>query len=118
MAGPAEQGRVRLLYILAASHSGSTLLAMLLGNHPEICTVGEMKHTSIGDVDRYRCSCGALIRACGFWNDVARDMRSRGLDYRVARGETDFATGAPALARRLLSPLHRRSEERRVGKEC
>ncbi len=107
MAGPAEQGRVRLLYILAASHSGSTLLAMLLGNHPEICTVGEMKHTSIGDVDRYRCSCGALIRACGFWNDVARDMRSRGLDYRVARGETDFATGAPALARRLLSPLHR-----------
>jgi hypothetical protein len=33
----------RLAYILAASHSGSTLLSMLLGSHPQIATVGEMK---------------------------------------------------------------------------
>ena len=33
----------KLAYILAASHSGSTLLAMLLGAHRETCTVGELK---------------------------------------------------------------------------
>ena len=29
----------QLAYILAASHSGSTLLAMLLNAHPEVCSV-------------------------------------------------------------------------------
>ena len=41
-----------LVYILAASHSGSTLLAMLLSTHPEICTVGELKATNLGDPHR------------------------------------------------------------------
>ena len=30
-------------YLLAASHSGSTLLAMLLASHPDVCTTGELK---------------------------------------------------------------------------
>ena len=107
MPGTPDRDRVRLLYILAASHSGSTLLAMLLGSHPEVCTVGEMKHTSIGDVDRYRCSCGALIRQCDFWNAVTADVRSQGFDFEVGRGHTDFATNAPPAAKRLLRPLHR-----------
>lgn len=107
MPGSPDRDRVRLLYILAASHSGSTLLAMLLGSHPEICTVGEMKHTSIGDVDRYRCSCGALIQQCDFWNAVTADVRDHGFDFAVGRGYTDFATHAPARAKRLLRPLHR-----------
>jgi hypothetical protein len=107
MPGFPDRDRVRLLYILAASHSGSTLLAMLLGSHPEVCTVGELKHTSIGDVNRYRCSCGALIRECEFWNAVGEDVRAHGFDYQVGRGDTDFATGAPPAARRLLKPLHR-----------
>ena len=107
MPGLPDRDRVRLLYILAASHSGSTLLAMLLGSHPDVCTVGEMKHTSIGDVNRYRCSCGALIRECPFWTAVADDVRSQGIDFEVGRGLTDFATHAPSRAKRLLKPLHR-----------
>lgn len=107
MPGSSDRDRVRLLYILAASHSGSTLLAMLLGSHPDVVTVGELKHTSIGDVDRYRCSCGALIRQCAFWNAVQDDVRRQGVDFEVGRGMTDFATQAPDAARRLLKPLHR-----------
>ena len=107
MPGSSDRDRVRLLYILAASHSGSTLLAMLLGSHPDVVTVGELKHTSIGDVDRYRCSCGALIRECVFWTGVTDDVRAQGLDFEVGRGMTDFATGAPDAAKRLLKPLHR-----------
>lgn len=107
MPGSSDRDRVRLLYILAASHSGSTLLAMLLGSHPDVVTVGELKHTSIGDVSRYRCSCGALITECAFWTDVTRDVRAQGIDFEVGRGMTDFATRAPNAAIRVLKPLHR-----------
>lgn len=96
-----------LVYILAASHSGSTLLALLLGRHPEICTVGELKATSLGDPSRYRCSCGAPIRQCPFWASVAEAMGRRGHRFDVADAGTDLAAGAGRYARRLLRPLCR-----------
>ena len=68
----------KLAYILAASHSGSTLLSMLLGSHQQIATVGELKLSTkaIGDIDRYRCSCGQFIRRCDFWQKIAANMAS------------------------------------------
>jgi hypothetical protein len=99
--------KTRLVYILAASHSGSTLLAMLLGGHPEICTIGELKATSMGDVDRYLCSCRARVRECPFWSAVRGDMASRGLDFDITDAGTDLASGAGPQIGRLLRPLHR-----------
>jgi hypothetical protein len=99
--------RTRLVYLLAASHSGSTLLAMLLGSHPEVCTVGELKATSLGDVDRYRCSCGEIIRHCKFWQSVSSDMASSGFEFDIADARTDIRHSESAYVRRLLRPLHR-----------
>ena len=73
----------RLLYILAPSYSGSTLLTFLLAQHPRIATIGELKATKMGDVDRYRCSCGALIRECEFWTNVRRDANAAGIEFSV-----------------------------------
>lgn len=98
---------IRLTYILSASHSGSTLLAMLLGAHPEVCTVGELKATSLGDVDRYRCSCGALIRECSFWARVSRSMAQKGISFDITNAGTSFRSGGSRYTRRLLRPLHR-----------
>ena len=98
---------VRLLYILAASHSGSTLLAMLLGGHPDVCTVGELKLSAIGDASRYRCSCGRLILECAFWRGVERDMRGGGFDFDVRDPRTDVRGVPSRYAQRLLRPLHR-----------
>jgi hypothetical protein len=98
---------IRLTYILAASHSGSTLLAMLLGAHPDVCTVGELKWTSMGDVDQYRCSCGELIKKCGFWTGVRETMRDKGLEFEFDNVRTDVKASASPFERRLLSPLHR-----------
>jgi len=55
---------MRLAYILAASHSGSTLLSMLLGSHPQIATIGEMKLSpgGIRGLNCYHCSCGEFLR--------------------------------------------------------
>ena len=97
----------KLVYLLAPSHSGSTLLAMLLGRHPELCTVGELKATSLGDVNRYRCSCGSLILECPFWQRVTEGMAARGFDYTVVDARTDVRSGMPPYVKRLLSPLHR-----------
>lgn len=96
-----------LIYILAASHSGSTLLAMLLGSHPEICSAGELKATSLGPVASYRCSCGRVIAACPFWHDVHAAMARRGFTFDIASSMTDVRTGASPAMRRLLRPLHR-----------
>jgi hypothetical protein len=97
----------RIAYLLAASHSGSTLTAMLLNAHPMIGTVGELKITSLGDVSAYRCSCRRLIRECPFWQGVTSDLKARGIDFDVARPGTDFRTGATDYVDRLLRPLHR-----------
>jgi hypothetical protein len=96
-----------LAYILAASHSGSTLLAMLLGSHSEVCTVGELKATSLGDPARYRCSCGELIRQCPFWTNVSRRMAERGCPFDVTNARTNIDAGADPYARALLRPLVR-----------
>ena len=97
----------QLAYILAASHSGSTLLALLLNAHPEVCTAGELKITSLGDLSCYRCSCGSLIRECGFWERVRAGMARRGFDFDLDRPGTHFASVKSTYAQRLLRPLHR-----------
>ncbi|HET9315882.1 MAG TPA: sulfotransferase [Vicinamibacteria bacterium] len=98
---------VPLVYLLAASHSGSTLLAFLLGGHPDVCTVGEIKATALGDPSRYRCSCGAEILHCAFWRRVSEEMSARGRPFDVTRAGTDIRTGATPYVHRLLKPLHR-----------
>jgi sulfotransferase family protein len=98
--------KIPLVYILAASHSGSTLLAMLLGSHPEVCTVGELKATNLGDPDRYRCSCRELIRKCLFWTGISHDLALRGFPFDIVRAGTHFDVES-AYAHRLLRPLHR-----------
>ncbi|UCD49722.1 MAG: sulfotransferase [Phycisphaerales bacterium] len=99
----------RLAYVLGASHSGSTLLSMLLGSHPQIATVGELTLSSnaMGDLDRYRCSCGAPIRECGFWHKVTEDMRRRGVAFDLTHAGTDYREVESRYARRLLRPMYR-----------
>jgi len=96
-----------LTYIMAASHSGSTLLAMLLNSHPRICTAGELKIANLGDPDHYRCSCKKMIRECDFWNAVSEDMLSRGERFDVGDARIDLLCIQGAYVRRLLRPLHR-----------
>lgn len=100
---------MKLAYILAASHSGSTLLSMLLGSHPQIVTVGEIKLSSkaIGDITGYRCSCGQLIHQCDFWKKVREGMARRGYEFDIANAGLDYSIVDSRYVCRLLEPLHR-----------
>lgn len=99
--------KIQLVYILSASHSGSTLLAMLLNSHPEVCSVGELKATSLGDPDRYLCSCGRRIGECSFWNDIRKRMLNKGIGFNISNAGTDFGRSASKYASYFLRPLHR-----------
>ena len=105
--GSPDSGKPTLVYLLAASHSGSTLLALLLASHPEICTTGELKASSLGDPNRYRCSCGMPIRQCPFWADVTRGMAARGCRFDITRSTTHLDLDATPFEKRLLRPLVR-----------
>ncbi len=92
-----------MAYILAPSHSGSTLLAMLLASHPQVTTVGELNLSAVDDPARYPCSCGQLLRSCGFWTSVAARVGA----FDATNAGTDFRAIQSRLVQRLLRPLHR-----------
>jgi hypothetical protein len=96
-----------LVYILAASHSGSTLLTMLLNSHPDVGTVGELAPGHMEDLAFYRCSCGRNIRECPFWEQIGNAVRARGVDFSLESFPTPFAVPESRIATRLLRPLHR-----------
>jgi hypothetical protein len=66
---------VNVVYIMGYGHSGSTMLDILLSNHPNIEGVGELKnlHRAGWTPDETRvCACGARIHRCPYWCEVRR----------------------------------------------
>ena len=96
-----------LIYLAAASHSGTTMTAMLLGAHPDLCSVGELKAVHLGNKDSYLCSCKTLVDKCGFWQGVSEKMAIRGQHFCITDAQTDIRTGATPYMLKLLNPLVR-----------
>ena len=75
---------MRVIYIAGMSHSGSTLLNLMLHAHPEIISVGELidvnrrTHEGAKRKKYSSCACGApSIFECDFWSRVnARTIES------------------------------------------
>lgn len=99
--------RTRLVYILGATHSGSTVLATQLASHPDVCTVGELSGTPFRAEPGYQCSCGQDLVSCDFWQRVSAAMAKRGFSYSATTAETDVRNAPTGYARRLLRPMHR-----------
>lgn len=69
------------VYILGHSGSGSTLLELLLGGHPQLAPMGELKKLSLQFARGRPCGCGALPAECPVWKHVAQAVRdSCGVD--------------------------------------
>ncbi len=103
----AAQPAVDYLYILAASHSGSTLTALLLNAHPEIASVGEIVSGSTRPLDGYRCSCRRLIIECPFWEAITRAMRPLHPGFDLSDFGVRLLLERPAWVRRALRAEHR-----------
>ena len=90
---------MKLIYILSLGHSGSTLLDVILGTHPDFLSTGESRYlgwqlyrtigkkASIKDQDI--CTCGHDFRECEFWSEVIRKLyKKTGID--ISRHPKDF----------------------------
>ncbi len=74
--------KVPIIYIAGSGHSGSTLLDLLLGSHSQIESVGEV-YKYLDPQRRMRilrCTCGATIDECAYWQSVQQAATSDGED--------------------------------------
>ncbi|WP_347373637.1 sulfotransferase [Aequorivita sp. Q41] len=72
--GAMEEKPVNLIYLLGAGRSGTTMLATILNNHPNIHTVGEMHQFLDYLLEDKDCSCGENLSLCNFWAPVLNDI--------------------------------------------
>lgn len=68
------------LYIMGRGYSGSTILDIVLGDSPEIESVGELIY-GLSRIEREICSCGAAVPDCPFWREVRRRAEAEGADW-------------------------------------
>jgi hypothetical protein len=96
---------IPLVYIAGSSHSGSTLLDLLLGSHSKVESLGEAKKIpqvmqKIRSGDSPVCSCLERIDDCPFW----RAALCFDAPYFPERERITFEHGADlAMARRALA---------------
>jgi hypothetical protein len=68
---------VKVVFIASLSHSGSTLLDLMLNAHPDVASAGELKQLGrFARLEkpnrRLRCTCGAdSLLTCEFWTKVS-----------------------------------------------
>ena len=73
----------RIVYIMSMSHSGSTLLDVLLSSHSQAVSVGEAKRFSPNSKAKMACSCESdLVWDCPFWARVDTVLQGSGLSLR------------------------------------
>ena len=62
-----------VLYLMGMGRSGSTLLDILVGSHPDAVGTGELASlVGAGWSHAERCACGLPASECPFWS-VVRD---------------------------------------------
>jgi hypothetical protein len=73
-----SESAVEVLYVLGHGRSGSTLLDIVLGNHPEIESTGEVTNLPTrGWMQDKPCSCGLSANECPFWSEVRKEWARR-----------------------------------------
>ena len=88
--------RAELLYLTGSGHSGSTVLSVALGGHPAIASLGEIHRLSMsvhGADDLHRCTCGATVPECPYWQAVDDALRTK----RDGEGLTALMTTDPSF---------------------
>jgi hypothetical protein len=105
--------RPKILSIVGAGHSGSTVLDIVLGNDSRVVGVGELHKLPrsgwVHDDDR-RCACGSPIHLCPYWLEVRERWNDR-CDGQLERyvALQDRFEGSGSTWPRLLVDARRRT---------
>ena len=84
-----RRSNYQVVYILGSGHSGSTLLDLLLGTHPQILSCGELLSVwQYLSGDKRVCACGLPVVKCSFWKEVLTCVQGR--EVYLARSDFDL----------------------------
>ena len=87
------------VYLASVEHSGSTLLACLLGAHTQVTGVGEFGTPFPKDGN---CACGVIYRECPFWSEWGERARAEGIDFDLGNLDINLTPSADAGKWELL----------------
>lgn len=77
---------VGVVFIAGYGRSGTTLLDSILGQHPGVVSVGELRHIwSRGLLHNHLCGCGVAFLDCPFWHEVCLDAFGSSFQAEAAR---------------------------------
>jgi len=66
--------KIRLVYIGSSGRSGSTLLELIFGAHPQLWTLGEFYVLPFAiESAAKQCGCGTLVSECPFWGSIVKE---------------------------------------------
>ena len=79
--------KINIIYLLGPGRSGTTLLATVLDNFSNICTLGEMHQFLEHLQDEKECSCGKKLERCPYWSDIISNLVEKDfeLDYKITQ---------------------------------
>ena len=106
--------RLKIIYILGSTQSGSTILDMAIGTATSAVSTGELGHIfwafeaareGSSSVTVPNCSCGLLVTQCPLWSVIWAEMAARGnlreFEEENRRFETTALSVPTAVAARL-----------------
>jgi len=86
-----KSNAINVIYIVSSSHSGSTLLDLMLGSHSAIHSGGEFfrlpQTLNIDQAILPRCSCGEKVIHCAFWKEVTEEAK---INFNTIFSSSDF----------------------------
>ena len=92
---------IPVTYVVGSSHSGSTLLALLLDQHPQVACVGETavkrRIRQTGRAASQLCSCGESLASCAFWQGIFREVSAAGVRFDTDAWSTEYRFDADWL---------------------
>ena len=104
-------------YIGGYGRSGSTLLDMMLGSHPQVFSCGEVDRFFQDWAGGMKCSCGQCYAECPFWMQVIEQLRAEFPDLNplaVERLKCQVESTASRL--QLMSVRQRREHRAEYGR--
>ena len=114
----------KLIFILSAAHSGSTLLDKSLGSHPDCFSMGEIiNFAEEWTKERTLCGCGKWLKDCSFWRTIEnRLLNQKNIDITSLKdfdikieSNTSFLSARLATIRRFFVLLNK-DERRKINR--
>jgi len=97
------------VFIVGAGYSGSTLLSMVLGGHPRLCAVGELRELDAFVSRDSLCGCGARSSRCAFWNGVRARLPQPDFALHAGGSRDEFLSRGTTLLRAVRAEAGERT---------